>query len=138
MEQNGETQDALRAHLAQRPADYTTWTQLITMVEGQVSLLNFPNSTKNLSRAPMLSCVAMAQNDIEKIRKVYDDFLAEFPLCFGYWKKYAEHEQRHGDFQRATDVYERGVAAVWYDCHMWMHFASSVASKSEDPSVARK
>ncbi|VAH49228.1 unnamed protein product [Triticum turgidum subsp. durum] len=26
------------------------------------------------------------------MRKVYDAFLAEFPLCFGYWKKYADHE----------------------------------------------
>ncbi len=26
------------------------------------------------------------------MREVFDQFLAKFPLCFGYWKKYADFE----------------------------------------------
>lgn len=26
------------------------------------------------------------------MRNVFDQFLAKFPLCFGYWKKYADFE----------------------------------------------
>lgn len=53
------------------------------------------------------------------LRKVYDGFLAEFPLCFGYWKKYADLEVRHGHADRALEVYERAVAAVPYSVDMW-------------------
>ena len=35
------------------------------------------------------------QDKLANLRKVYDTFLAEFPLCFGYWKKYADLEVRH-------------------------------------------
>ena len=53
-----------------------------------------------------------------------DAFLAEFPLCFGYWKKYAEAEARHGQLERAGHVYERGVAAVPYSVDMWAHYCT--------------
>lgn len=36
------------------------------------------------------------QGDIQHLRAAYDAFLARFPLCYGYWKKYAEAERRHG------------------------------------------
>lgn len=42
------------------------------------------------------------QSNILKIRKVYDAFLAEFPLCFGYWKKYADHVGRLDGANRVT------------------------------------
>ena len=46
------------------------------------------------------------QGHISKIRKVYDAFLAEFPLCYGYWKKYADHEERVGSTDKVIEVYE--------------------------------
>lgn len=30
--------------------------------------------------------------NITNMREVFDQFLAKFPLCFGYWKKYADFE----------------------------------------------
>ncbi|CAM6049368.1 unnamed protein product, partial [Sphagnum compactum] len=38
----------------------------------------------------------MYYDNILKIQAAYDTFLAEFPLCYGYWKKYADHEVRLG------------------------------------------
>ncbi len=63
------------------------------------------------------------QADITKVRQVYDAFFSEYPLCFGYWKKYADAEQRHASVKMAVQVYERGVAAVSYSPDLWGHYA---------------
>ena len=63
------------------------------------------------------------QADIERVREVYDAFLAEFPLCYGYWKKYADAEARWGTLEHAAHVYERGVASIPYSIDLWGHYA---------------
>ena len=72
-----------------------------------------------LIRAP-----ASVQGDIVKLREVYDGFLAEFPLCYGYWKKYADAEQRNGSPELATSVFERGTAAIPYSVDLWGHMCT--------------
>jgi pre-mRNA-processing factor 39 len=64
------------------------------------------------------------QDDLPKLRQAYDAFLAEYPLCFGYWKKYADAEARHGQQEAAGMVYERGAAAVPYSVDMWAHYCA--------------
>lgn len=59
-----------------------------------------------------------------KLREVYDSFLTEFPLCYGYWKRYADAELRHGMPQQASAVFERGAAAVPYSVDLWGHYAT--------------
>jgi pre-mRNA-processing factor 39 len=59
-----------------------------------------------------------------KLREVYDSFFAEYPLCFGYWKKYADAELRNNSVEAAAAVYERGVAAVPYSVELWGHYAT--------------
>eukprot|EP00300_Choanocystis_sp_HF-7_P016415 c19402_g1_i3.p1 GENE.c19402_g1_i3~~c19402_g1_i3.p1 ORF type:complete len:387 (+),score=71.29 c19402_g1_i3:47-1207(+) len=107
----GEHEDDLRAAVTANPMDYNTWTKLIGLVE--------------------------QKQDIFKIREVYDAFLTEFPLCFGYWKKYAIHEQHNGDFQKGKEVFERGIASAGRDCNMWAQYASNMVTKSEDPEHVR-
>lgn len=63
------------------------------------------------------------QGDIGRIRPVYDAFLAEYPLCYGYWKKYADAEAKYVSLQEASLVYDRGVAAVPYSVDLWGHYA---------------
>ncbi|CAN1270170.1 Pre-mRNA-processing factor 39-1 [Linum perenne] len=70
------------------PLDFDAWTALIDETEKVAWSL---------------------QDKIPKIRGVYDAFLAEFPLCYGYWKKYADHEARLGDMDKVVEVYERAV-----------------------------
>ena len=36
------------------------------------------------------------QDNIDAIRRCFDSLLAEFPLSYGHWKRYADHEVRHG------------------------------------------
>ncbi|KAG9446828.1 hypothetical protein H6P81_012956 [Aristolochia fimbriata] len=80
----------------------------------------------------------VAEDNILKIRKVYDAFLAEFPLCYGYWKKYADHEARLGSVDKIVEVYERAVQAVTYSVDIWLHYCVFAIATYEDPETIRR
>ncbi|XP_062148038.1 pre-mRNA-processing factor 39-1 isoform X4 [Alnus glutinosa] len=80
----------------------------------------------------------VAQENILKIRKVYDAFLAEFPLCYGYWKKYADHEAHLGSVDKVVEVYERAVQGVTYSVDMWLHYCIFAISTYGDPDTVRR
>ncbi|KAI9085796.1 hypothetical protein K1719_032210 [Acacia pycnantha] len=80
----------------------------------------------------------VTENNILKIRKVYDAFLAEFPLCYGYWKKYADHEARLGSIDKVVEVYERAVQGVTYSVDMWLHYCIFAISTYGDPDTVRR
>ncbi|PKA53850.1 hypothetical protein AXF42_Ash011330 [Apostasia shenzhenica] len=80
----------------------------------------------------------VAETNILKIRKVYDAFLEEFPLCFGYWKKYADHEARLDGANMVVEVYERAVLAVTYSVDIWLHYCVFAISTYEDPDIIRR
>ncbi|KAG9149410.1 hypothetical protein Leryth_003373 [Lithospermum erythrorhizon] len=81
----------------------------------------------------------MSEGNISKIQKVYDSFLAEFPLCYGYWKKYADHEARLGSIEKVVEVYERAVVGVTYSVDMWLHYCAFVISTyGGDPDTVRR
>jgi pre-mRNA-processing factor 39 len=56
------------------PEDFSSWEQLIRVAE----------SVEITSTSP--------PEHITNLELVYDAFLSKFPLCFGYWKKYADWE----------------------------------------------
>ena len=78
------------------------------------------------------------QDNILKIRKVYDAFLAEFPLCYGYWKKYADHESRLSSIHKVMEVYERAVQGVTYSVDIWLHYSVFSISTCGDPETVRR
>ncbi|CAN0897662.1 Pre-mRNA-processing factor 39-1 [Linum grandiflorum] len=80
----------------------------------------------------------VAWDKIPKIRTVYDAFLAEFPLCYGYWKKYADHEARLGDMDKVVEVYERAVLGVTYSVDIWLHYCTFAISTYGDPETIRR
>ncbi|XP_023644666.1 pre-mRNA-processing factor 39 isoform X1 [Capsella rubella] len=80
----------------------------------------------------------IAQDIIAKIRKVYDAFLAEFPLCYGYWKKYADHEARVGAMDKVVEVYERAVQGVTYSVDIWLHYCTFAINTYGDPDTIRR
>ncbi|KAF1881085.1 hypothetical protein Lal_00023118 [Lupinus albus] len=79
-----------------------------------------------------------AEDNILKIRRVYDAFLAEFPLCYGYWKKYADHEAHVGSVDKVVEVYERAVQGVTYSVDMWLHYCIFAISTYGDPETVRR
>lgn len=46
------------------------------------------------------------QNEIEPAREAYDAFLAHYPYCYGYWRKYADYEKRKGNKKKCEEVCE--------------------------------
>ncbi|TKY62316.1 Cysteine-rich repeat secretory protein 3 [Spatholobus suberectus] len=94
--------------------DFTAWTALIEETE------------------------KVAEDNILKIRRVYDAFLAEFPLCYGYWKKYADHEARLGSIDKVVEVYERAVQGVTYSVDMWLHYCIFAINTYGDPDTVRR
>ncbi|CAN6460459.1 unnamed protein product [Victoria cruziana] len=80
----------------------------------------------------------VAEDNVLKIRRVYDAFLAEFPLCYGYWKKYADHEARLATVDKIVEVYERAVLGVTYSVDIWLHYCTFAISTYEDPDTIRR
>eukprot|EP00854_Cymbomonas_tetramitiformis_P008047 gene8047-9562_t len=77
------------------------------------------------------------QREIAKIQRVYDSFLGEFPLCYGYWKKYADQEKSAGNPEAIVSVYERGVAAIPYSVDLWVHYCNYLIESSNEPEAIR-
>ncbi|GLU07813.1 hypothetical protein SLE2022_247590 [Rubroshorea leprosula] len=80
----------------------------------------------------------VAESNILKIRKVYDAFLAEFPLCYGYWKKYADHEARIGSMDKVVEVYESAVLGVTYSVDIWLLYCTFAMETYGDPETIRR
>ena len=38
------------------------------------------------------------------VRKAFDAFFLRYPYCYGYWKKLADTEKKHGNAQVAEEV----------------------------------
>ncbi|KAJ0016764.1 hypothetical protein Pint_10077 [Pistacia integerrima] len=77
-------------------------------------------------------------DDIEKICLVYDAFLAEFPLCYGYWLKYADHKARLCTAEKVVEVFERAVQAATYSVDVWLQYCCLSVSAFEDPHNVRR
>ncbi|CAH2046209.1 unnamed protein product [Thlaspi arvense] len=89
--------------------DFDDWTLLISEIE-----TSFPD-------------------DIEKLCLVYDAFLLEFPLCHGYWKKYAYHKIKLCTLEDAVEVFERAVQAATYSVSLWLDYCAFGVAAYEDP-----
>ena len=94
------------------PADFNCWTALIGAAE--------------------------RTEDVHKIRAVYDAFLAEFPLCYGYWKKYADAESRLAGIDGVEHVYERATHAFPYSIDLWTQRASHAIAMRRDAEKVRE
>ncbi|XP_040267571.1 pre-mRNA-processing factor 39 isoform X1 [Bufo bufo] len=78
------------------PEEFTTWTYLLQYVE--------------------------QENHIYAARRVFDMFLARYPYCYGYWKKYADIEKRNNNVMEADEVYRRGIQAVTLSVDLWIQY----------------
>ncbi|KAJ6680788.1 PRE-MRNA-PROCESSING FACTOR 39 [Salix purpurea] len=102
--------------------DFDAWIALLDETERKWS----GNLSACYSGANVFTCTLC-------IRKVYGAFLVEFPLCYGYWNKYADHEARLGFMDKVVEVYERAVLGVTYSVDIWLHYCIFAISMYEDP-----
>lgn len=88
------------------PADFTGWTYLLQYVD--------------------------QENDVEAARQAYDAFLAHYPYCYGYWRKYADYEKRKGNKGKCEEVFERGLKAIPLSVDLWIHYLTHVKQNNPD------
>lgn len=89
----------------QNPADFTAWTLLIQYVEAQCFM--------------------------EDIRGVLKAFLARYPYCYGYWKKYSDLEKKRGTPELCNQVFEGALAAVPLSVDLWLHYLGHMRAVHE-------
>ncbi|XP_048230542.1 pre-mRNA-processing factor 39-2 isoform X3 [Ricinus communis] len=99
--------------IANGSLEFDEWTSLISEVEK-----SYPDS-------------------IEDIRLVYDSFLSEFPLCYGYWRKYVNHNIRLSTIDKVVQVFERAVLSATYSVDLWVDYCDFGTLSFEDPSDVR-
>ncbi|XP_020402298.1 uncharacterized protein [Zea mays] len=76
-------------------------------------------------------------DDIEVMSLVYHNFLLEFPLCYGYWIKYAAHKARLCTTRYVMDVYEQAVHAVPHSVDIWVNYCEFGICAFEEPAHVR-
>ncbi|KAL0724059.1 hypothetical protein Bca4012_038658 [Brassica carinata] len=135
--ENGKTTDMAAAAPAAEHGDNAVST-LSPEEERLWSIVRANSSEFNAWTALIEETERIAQENIAKIRKVYDAFLAEFPLCYGYWKKYADHESRVGAMDKVVEVYERAVQGVTYSVDIWVHYCTFAINTYGDPDTIRR
>lgn len=103
MEQATRPYEIYATAVARDPTDFVSWSKLLAIVEdGEMG---------------------------ERVSEAFEGFLAKFPLCFGYWCKYADMQPRLwsglGQDQilgRTTAIYERAVRAVPLSVELWKSY----------------
>ncbi|XP_053735920.1 pre-mRNA-processing factor 39 [Synchiropus splendidus] len=49
-------------------------------------------------------------------------FLDQYPLCYGYWKKFTDLQCRAGDNKKAEEVCLKGLRAIPLSVDLWIHY----------------
>ncbi|KAM9778822.1 pre-mRNA-processing factor 39 isoform X1 [Syngnathus typhle] len=77
------------------------------------------------------------ENILQAVRKAFDVFLLRYPYCYGYWKKYADIEKKHGHIHVAEEVYRRGLQAIPLSVDLWLHYMTYIKENSDtrDPET---
>ncbi|XP_042274613.1 pre-mRNA-processing factor 39 isoform X1 [Thunnus maccoyii] len=78
------------------PQDFTSWTDLLQYCE--------------------------QEGHITASRRALEAFLARYPLCYGYWKKFADLERRAGYNNKAEEVCVQGLQAIPLSVDLWIHY----------------
>lgn len=72
------------------------------------------------------------ENHILASRKAFDAFFLHYPYCYGYWKKYADIEKKHGFIQEADEVYRRGLQAIPLSVDLWLHYIAFLRENQDN------
>uniref|UniRef100_A0A8B9HLT5 Pre-mRNA-processing factor 39 n=1 Tax=Astyanax mexicanus TaxID=7994 RepID=A0A8B9HLT5_ASTMX len=72
------------------------------------------------------------ENHILASRRAFDAFFLHYPYCYGYWKKYADIEKKHGFIQEADEVYRRGLQAIPLSVDLWLHYIAFLRENQDN------
>ncbi|KAF7707505.1 pre-mRNA-processing factor 39 [Silurus meridionalis] len=78
------------------PQDFNSWTDLLQYCE--------------------------QEGHLRASRQALNAFLVRYPLCYGYWKKYADLERRAGHNDKAEEVCVQGLTVIPLSVDLWIHY----------------
>ncbi|KAG0342409.1 hypothetical protein BG004_005683 [Podila humilis] len=100
------------------PAEFDAWEELMQLADRQEGGFG--------PEAPAAN--------IENVRAIYDRFLDQFPLCFGYWKKYSDIEFMNRGVEAAIEIFERGVNSITNSVDLWVQYCTFVMDRKPEDS----
>ncbi|KAK9458642.1 uncharacterized protein V1516DRAFT_697545 [Lipomyces oligophaga] len=75
---------------------------------------------------------------IFQARKVFDEFLAKFPLLFGYWKRYADFEFMVAGSDASEEIYQRAVTGIPNSVDLWSSYCGFKVETCPDEDEVRE
>jgi len=72
------------------------------------------------------------QNIEENARMAYSTFLELYPLCYGYWKKYANFEKRNNNINEFEKVLENSLSAIPISVDLWIYYMTYLRTERYD------
>ena len=78
-----------------------------------------------------------ADDDADRTRAAYDALLRDFPLCYGYWKRYADFEVSKHEHDRANAVYERSLVLGRFCVELWAYYGAHATAHWQKPEDVR-
>ena len=72
-----------------------------------------------------------------QLREAYNNLLSAWPLCYGYWKRFADFEVEQGSVERASEVYERALVLGSYCVEIWAHYGAHATAYWQRPEDVR-
>lgn len=84
-----------------------------------------------------LAKTAEIRNNIEEVRAVFSQLLQEYPLCFGYWRKWKNKEVEHGDVAQAFQVLSNAIQSAPFVHELWTEYCKFSIEQRVDPSFIR-
>nr|OQO22610.1 hypothetical protein B0A51_09879 [Rachicladosporium sp. CCFEE 5018] len=112
----------LSAQVVAEPEDFEHWEKLVRAAEAQEGGLNRNSSPQAIAAT----------------RDTYDQFLAKWPLFYGFWKRYADLEFSIAGSEAAEMVYERGVASIGMSVDLWTNYCAFKVETNHDVDVIRE
>merc|ERR1712013_45526 len=80
----------------------------------------------------LLQAVTETENNLPAAEAVFRCFLRYYPYCYGYWKKFADIEKKHGNHDRAEQVFRNGVNAISISIDLWVAYINFTVQQKKD------
>ncbi|VFQ97077.1 unnamed protein product [Cuscuta campestris] len=77
-------------------------------------------------------------DDIDLISTAYESLLSRFPLCHWYWQRYAYHQARLCNANKAVEVFEQAIELTPFSVGLWYEYCHFAITYSDDRDNVRR
>ncbi|RWS06810.1 elongator complex protein 2-like isoform X1 [Dinothrombium tinctorium] len=109
-----------------------------------INRIRFAPANKNERESRLASCGAdgmllklvQEENDMRTIDEAFSSFLQNYPLCFGYWNKWADIALIKSGSEKCIEILGLGIQAFPNSVDLWIHYLNmSMNSIKDDKKI---